>query len=533
MSPGPTTDELIASHNFVAAARMLRAQRDRSSRVYGLNEALERVERVIADAGTTYETARQLVAEGHARRATVLLRRIRGRVADHEDVNALLEDCEARFQRSREFRKEGETLIEQMNWRQASEVLQQALTADPESKTCRERLNYASSRLQESQSAVRDRRLAVLAGALTLVVVIGALAGGFFWRQRLVATLESQGQVQAKALADLEASMAYLENEQYVEAQELLETSLEELRDAGLEDSTVSSQTSAVLTGPRLGNGLAGKVPFEGRWVLPEQRAEELTQREWVDRRISSLAALIEQQIAKSGLEENNEEFRLQLNDLKHQIALARAAFTERRFERAEAKLLEVDNRVRPVFLDMGLVTHEGEWVTAKEAERRQMLDRGFVWHGGEWITQKEKFALEQQAKGLEQFEGEWRTKEEIASLKAERERLRNEAERVAREEQAKRDAERLALYGRDAYLMSREFVKDRLKSPTSAVFPPFDDSDVMVRNAETDGYFVVVAYVDAANAFGAVLRRRYMCVLKPSDEAGQKWQASSTLILE
>jgi len=58
-----------------------------------------------------------------------------------------------------------------------------------------------------------------------------------------------------------------------------------------------------------------------------------------------------------------------------------------------------------------------------------------------------------------------------------------------------------------NAYLISQEFVSDQLKSPSTAKFPPYSESFI------TDwgkGKYVVNAYVDAQNLFGAVIRNNY-----------------------
>jgi DNA-directed RNA polymerase subunit RPC12/RpoP len=62
------------------------------------------------------------------------------------------------------------------------------------------------------------------------------------------------------------------------------------------------------------------------------------------------------------------------------------------------------------------------------------------------------------------------------------------------------------------AYIMSQDFVKKQLKSPSSAKFPWYDDSFVSDLG---EGRYIVSAHVDAQNAFGAMLQSRYICTLK------------------
>src|SRR5580693_5113852 len=56
------------------------------------------------------------------------------------------------------------------------------------------------------------------------------------------------------------------------------------------------------------------------------------------------------------------------------------------------------------------------------------------------------------------------------------------------------------------AYIISQNFVEDRLKSPSTAHFPIFDYSCKQLE----DHTFLVRSYVDAQNAFGATIRTDY-----------------------
>jgi hypothetical protein len=75
---------------------------------------------------------------------------------------------------------------------------------------------------------------------------------------------------------------------------------------------------------------------------------------------------------------------------------------------------------------------------------------------------------------------------------------------------------------GDEAIGMCRQFVRDRLKAPTTAKFASYSENKV------TDGgggRYTVVAHVDAQNAFGAMLRNAYTCVVV--------WQSGTTWRLE
>ncbi len=66
-----------------------------------------------------------------------------------------------------------------------------------------------------------------------------------------------------------------------------------------------------------------------------------------------------------------------------------------------------------------------------------------------------------------------------------------------------------------DAYFMATRFVRESLKSPRSAKFPP--DREATVRHLG-DNQFVISSYVDAENSFGALIRSHYICVIHSND---------------
>lgn len=59
------------------------------------------------------------------------------------------------------------------------------------------------------------------------------------------------------------------------------------------------------------------------------------------------------------------------------------------------------------------------------------------------------------------------------------------------------------------AWIAAQDAVKDQLKSPSSAEFPPFDQEFVFKRKPNE---FKVTSYVDADNSFGANLRNNFVC---------------------
>lgn len=79
------------------------------------------------------------------------------------------------------------------------------------------------------------------------------------------------------------------------------------------------------------------------------------------------------------------------------------------------------------------------------------------------------------------------------------------------------------------AFIMSQEFVKRQLKSPSTAEFPRITANGVK-STWQGECNFQVIAFVDAQNSFGAVLRSRYIALLEyyPSSD---EWRAKSVII--
>ena len=73
------------------------------------------------------------------------------------------------------------------------------------------------------------------------------------------------------------------------------------------------------------------------------------------------------------------------------------------------------------------------------------------------------------------------------------------------------------------AFFMSKKFVEERLKAPSSADFCSYSDATVTDLGG---GRFSVSAYVDAQNSFGATIRTYYSCVLRSTD--GDTWTLES-----
>jgi hypothetical protein len=63
-----------------------------------------------------------------------------------------------------------------------------------------------------------------------------------------------------------------------------------------------------------------------------------------------------------------------------------------------------------------------------------------------------------------------------------------------------------------DAFVYAQEFVKARLMSPSTAKFPRYDTQYVKYLG---DGKYIVSAYVDAHNVYGAQIRNKFTCIIK------------------
>ena len=81
------------------------------------------------------------------------------------------------------------------------------------------------------------------------------------------------------------------------------------------------------------------------------------------------------------------------------------------------------------------------------------------------------------------------------------------------------------------AVVQCQNYVKDRLRSPSTADFPWLDHS---VTPAGSEAY-VVRSYVDAQNGFGATVRNNYECKIQYAggEEADQRTWVLLDLSLE
>lgn len=76
---------------------------------------------------------------------------------------------------------------------------------------------------------------------------------------------------------------------------------------------------------------------------------------------------------------------------------------------------------------------------------------------------------------------------------------------------------------GYDAHAMCAEFTRDRLKAPSTADFPEYNDRGVIIRHS--GNAWTVTSYVDAENSFGGNIRTHFTCVVQ---DQGDKWRLQS-----
>jgi len=88
------------------------------------------------------------------------------------------------------------------------------------------------------------------------------------------------------------------------------------------------------------------------------------------------------------------------------------------------------------------------------------------------------------------------------------------------KEASAKRECESRV----SAFIMSTNFAKRQLRSPTTAKFPSANDRDVRT-NYIGECKHEVFGYVDAQNAFGATVRTHYFAVMQ-NDYGTSTWRA-------
>ena len=86
---------------------------------------------------------------------------------------------------------------------------------------------------------------------------------------------------------------------------------------------------------------------------------------------------------------------------------------------------------------------------------------------------------------------------------------------------------------GVEALVVSQlDYIKPRLRSPSTADFPGYTDDEVSVTFLN-DCTFVVRTYVDAQNAFGATIRTRFLVKLQRDIDNPDAWRLIDLFTLD
>ena len=80
------------------------------------------------------------------------------------------------------------------------------------------------------------------------------------------------------------------------------------------------------------------------------------------------------------------------------------------------------------------------------------------------------------------------------------------------------------------AFTYSKEFVKRKLRSPSTAEFAPYSGAEGVAIETIECGRYKVHAYVDASNSFGATTRSRYSALMIYDSEQ-ESWSGEVTLL--
>ncbi len=80
-----------------------------------------------------------------------------------------------------------------------------------------------------------------------------------------------------------------------------------------------------------------------------------------------------------------------------------------------------------------------------------------------------------------------------------------------------------------DGVITAQNLVKDQLISPSSAKFPSGENAYIVKKSNDDD--FIVSGYVDTANSFNAMLRKKWIVTFKMGDTIGSKYYVSNTKV--
>jgi hypothetical protein len=394
------------------------------------------------------------------------------------------------------------------------------------------------------------RRLAV-GSAIFLVVWIVVLLTYLHFRNQAKANAErARAEARTRIETKIEKAKGLIQVESYQEAKKELEEALAAAGNDPVFSEHVANIRS-MMEGDEIQYGGQGMVKIGRSWYAREDVPKAKERQKEADRQIGEICDTVLTAIKDGDVVRTRDKAKAALDLMdkwfgekhpRHKDVLDVYNYAKEEIEATAKGLVRYkDSWVTPdrkfdlEQQDKGLVKYKGKWMTPDEKFEQEQIDKGMVKYNGKWVTQDEKWTAE----GYVKFEGKWVKPEErdrvLAQRREEQERrAREEAQRRAEaERRAQAEAKRRAAESKkvDAYLMSQEFIKKQLKAPSSARFPAFSDSAVIVTYDEKEEKYNVMAWVEGQNAFGVYLRHNYMCVLWPA--GGDLWRCSLATILE
>jgi|GEM_PF-4537031 len=501
--------ELVRGRKLVEAHRRLTEKLESGARIYGLDQQIETVAREIATAEQRVEDARQLIDLRKLRSARKALESAHRHASDLPELAATAQLLAARNKQAAQFRSLAQKALAADDLEQAFEHAQSAAELNAEGDA-NARLAHIGDLLEESRAQEGERRFVKrgLGGGLAAAILIGlAVFVVFHVKDRNAASYRAQVD---QAWEQILVFDQHLENERYRQADGAL-TGLETQVQAVLsEESTLLDAVSQRRSSEELREGMAGRVPYFGRWISPAERDRSRRQAEELTDQVDRLSELLESRLAGSLPEALPPEGQVAID--AHRRLLGDLGAIGPMLERgdlepASAAFRKADATTRKLFAATGLVQHEGAWVSKTLLEARLERER-----------REAELAAE-------------RKREADRLAKIERQRKAKEAQALA-ERQARSEAlaaaERLK---ESAYEMGLEFVKDSLKAPASAQFSGRHASSTSVTYDVDTGRFTVRGNVDAQNGFGAMIRKRFSVEVWPNPDRDGYWNASSPVL--
>jgi hypothetical protein len=541
--------QLVSERRLYAARDSIETLRESNSKVYGLDDLSAQIEQKI-------EAAEALIAEGdrmreraEPQRALRRYRKASQAVADHLELSEKTTAAENQVEEARNRLAEAREEHEAKRPANAASLVDQALAKDAQLAEARE----FKEELESEYTAGKSLQRIILAGILLTALGVSGI-GLFFMLEADSAKKQQQREAVIDNVAALfQKGKQQIERGQYRKAERRFEKAKSKLATLSPEPEKWERRIDRQLHSASIIKGTKGLVPFEGKWVEPERRERVKRQRKQFEKNVDTLRQSVDASIEGNKLDGDlDPDLRDRLFDVERKLIRVQAKIGADDWDEARSLYADVQQQASSLFRqaglvqykdqwmtpevakaerkrDKGLVQYDGRWMEPEEAKAQRKRDQGLVQYNGKWMTPAEVKAARKREQGLVQYKGEWMTpKEKEVAQKRDQGMVRVGDEWLSQEELARRQAQ----LKRDAYSMSQEFLKDKLKAPASARFPAYDSPEVVVVKNE-EGHYLVRGVVDAENGFGAMLRSEYVAELWPTDAAGQTWKSDGVYLNE